>query len=83
MNEITQEQYEDAVLMITGRPEWNDFALGLIEEIKLSQQNVFTKDNWDAVCEEKGFCRGLAYVITLREQVIKVRQERTAQDADV
>lgn len=80
MNRIDVEDYEEAILEITGHPKWGHIVRGLLSEIEFSQQNVFLKNSWDEVLEEKGFCKGLAYVMTLREQVVKKREEA---DADV
>ncbi len=73
---IDQETIEDAVLTLTGAPEWKAIQEGLFREMQQSHANVFHQPTWEAVCEEKGFVRGLYYCLALREQVIAAQKQR-------
>ena len=78
---IDPQTLEDAILLVTGSPEWETIQRGLFNEIQASQMNVFNLESWDRMCEEKGFVRGLYYVITLREQLIAAKKQ--AEDANL
>jgi len=82
MSNVTPEQLEDAILLVTGSPEWQTITVGLFNEIKAAQANVFNLPTWDDVNEEKGFIRGLLYVITLRDQLVAAKTQAEA-DANV
>ena len=73
MSTITPEEYENAVLLVTGSPEWEVIQQGLYNEMQASQANALFLPAWDRVQEEKGFVRGLMYCITLREQFIAAK----------
>ena len=75
---VTQEDYENAVLLVTGSPEWEIIQQGLYNEIQASQGNALFLKDWDSVKEEKGFIRGLMYCITLREQFIAAKNQAEA-----
>ena len=72
---IDPQALEDAILLVTGSPEWETIQRGLFNEIQSSQMSVFNLPTWEDVCEEKGFARGLYYVITLREQFIAAKKQ--------
>jgi len=81
MKEYTPEEFEDAILLLTGSPNWGIIQKLLFNEIQTSHNNAFFLPTWEHVQEEKGFCRGLMYVITLREQLMAAKKQ--AEDADV
>lgn len=80
---ITPEALEDAILLTTDTPEWHVIQKALYHEIQAVQGNAFNLKDWDAVQLDKGFCRGLMYVITLREQLLASIKQAEADDADV
>jgi hypothetical protein len=75
MDETFAQELEDAILLVTDTPEWHTIQQGLFNEIQASQVNAFTLTTWDKFNEEKGFIRGLAYVITLRQQLLTAKQQ--------
>lgn len=81
MAEYTPEQYEDAVLIITGHEKWPILQSGLWNEIQASSNNALFLESWDKVQEEKGFIRGLMYVISLRDQMKAAKTQ--AEDANL
>ena len=68
---ITQEQFNDAVLDVTGGPNWDIIKQGLSNDIYQVQASTLDANSWEAVCEAKGFAQGLAYLINLRENTIR------------
>lgn len=66
---ITQEQYNDAVLSCTGGPEWDIVKQGFANDIYQTQCQALEAKDWGEVCENRGFARGLAYAMNLREVV--------------
>jgi hypothetical protein len=82
MDEEFAEQLDDAILMITDRPEWHTIQQGLYNEIQATQINSLALPSWDQINEAKGFVKGLAYVITLRQQLLTAKQQ-AADDANV
>lgn len=78
----TAQELEDAILLVTGMPEWHTLQVGLFNEIQAVQSNAFMLSSWDKVNEERGFCKGLMYVVTLRDQLIAAKTQAEA-DADV
>jgi len=81
-NEVNAEELENAVLLVTGSPEWETIQKGLFNEIQAAHYNALFLPTWEKVNEEKGFVRGLMYCITLREQMIAAKRQAEA-DADV
>ncbi|MHC4649076.1 MAG: hypothetical protein ACYTBJ_26795 [Planctomycetota bacterium] len=69
MADFTKEQIIDAVLEVTADTHWPQVQQLLLNEIRNAQSQALFLDSWDKVNEEKGFCRGLMYVMTLREQL--------------
>jgi len=77
---ITQDQFDAAILEVTGGPNWDIVKEGLRAEIYQTQANVFTKNDWGEVQRSRGFAEGIAYCMNLRELTI---QARAQSDADV
>lgn len=73
--------YFDAMITLTAYPEWKILLEELKKEIYHSQANCLENaSTWDAVCVEKGWVKGLAYVINLRDNT-KTAME--THDADL
>jgi len=79
---ITQEQLDEAILTITGRPEWDIVASFLTHEALVVRDACADADTWEQVKHGRGFADGLAYVVNLRDATIRAMNERAA-DADV
>ena len=67
---MTQDEYNEAVLERTSGPNWDIVVKGLKNDIYHTQAMAFDAKDWGAVCELKGFARGLAYCMNLRNVVI-------------
>lgn len=81
MVEYTKEDFEDALLIITGHEKWPILQQVLYNEMQVSSDNGLFLPTWEKVQEEKGFIRGLMYVVSLRDQV-KAAQKQ-AEDANL
>lgn len=66
---ITQEKFNEAVLDVTGGPNWDIVKLGLSNDIYQAQAQALDAGSWEEVCRLRGFAQGLAYVMNLREVV--------------
>ena len=78
---MTQDEFNAAALEVTGGPAWDIVKKGLEHDIYNTQTQVFDTPDWGAVCELKGFARGIAYCINLRELVIQSIQTAKANEA--
>lgn len=75
------EQFKEAMLTLTGSPEWDMLLDELKKEIYQHQANLLDNaKNWDSVVFTKGWCSALAYIVTLRDRT-KAMQE--VDDANV
>ena len=83
MNQLTQEQLDDAVLTLSGTPEWAIVMQGLQADIYHMQASVFDAPDWDTVNKLRGFAEGLAYVINLRNTVTGLKEIEEANRAPV
>jgi len=72
---ITQEQLDDAVLTITGHPDWSIIVKGLENDIYHTQASMADASSWDQVNELRGFMKGLAFVINLRNTIKAVKEQ--------
>lgn len=70
MNNITQDQFNAAVLNVTAGPDWDIIKKGLQNDIYQIQAGALDAKDWDTVCESRGFAQGVAYMINLRDSVI-------------
>lgn len=69
MERVNPEELENAILLLTDRPEWHTMVKGLYNEVEATHFNALYNNSWDDVVEARGFVKGLMYVITLREQL--------------
>jgi uncharacterized protein YbcC (UPF0753/DUF2309 family) len=72
---MTQDDFNNAVLTCTGHPEWELVKKGLANDIYQAQSRALDAKDWDEVCELKGFAKGLAFIISLRESTISAAQQ--------
>lgn len=68
-NDITQAEFNEAVLEVTGGPNWDVVKKGLANDIYQTQASALDAADWGQVCELRGFARGIAYMMNLREAV--------------
>jgi hypothetical protein len=64
---VTPEQFNEAVLDVTGGPSWDVFKKGLESDIYNIQAQALTAERWEEVCELRGFAKGLAFIMNIRE----------------
>ena len=77
---ITQEALDDAILGITGNPDWQIVAKFLVNEAIIARDQCADAQTWEQVQRLSGFAEGIAYVVNLREMTERAMEER---DADV
>ena len=61
------DQYFENIMVLTGTPEFRVLVAELERMVYTLQANAFEAPSWDRVQEDKGFAKGLAYIINLRE----------------
>jgi hypothetical protein len=75
---ITQEQLDDAILGITGTPNWEIIAQFLVNEAIQSRDMCADAQSWEDVQKLSGFAEGLAFVVNLRSMTETALEERNA-----
>ena len=75
---ITQEQLDDAILTVTGMPDWELVIKFLVHEALITRDSCADAQSWEEVCSRRGFAEGLAYVANLRETTKRAQEERNA-----
>jgi len=75
---MTQEQLDNAILTITGNPEWALVAEFLAREALISRDSCADAISWEDVNKRAGFSDGLAFVLNLREMTERAMEERNA-----
>lgn len=73
--DITQEQMTEAILSVTGGPDWEIVKKVLLADIYNIQAGALDAKSWEAVCEARGFAAALAYIVNLRETTISAMNE--------
>lgn len=66
MNRQDQQYFED-ITTLTGYPEWAVLVKELEHMIYHTQANAIERTSWEKVNEDRGFAKGLAYIVNLRE----------------
>jgi hypothetical protein len=74
-------KYYEGILTVTAMPEWGAFVEDIKREIYHIQANALEHSTWEKVCEARGEARGLARIVNLRDDAIRLLQE--ADDAPV
>lgn len=64
---VTQEQLNDAILSLTGKPEWDILSKFLVSEAMAARDSCADANTWEDVLRKRGFSDGLAFVVNLRE----------------
>lgn len=75
--DFTQEQFNMAVLNVTAGPDWDIVKKGLANDVYQVQAGALDAESWEQVCESRGFAQGLAYMINLRENTLRVIEVET------
>jgi len=75
---ITQEKLDEAILTITGNPDWAIVAEFLATEAIIARDSCADADSWDIVNKRSGFADGLAYVLNLRDMTEQSMEQRNA-----
>lgn len=81
--ERANSKYYEAMITLTAYPEWKEWCDEIAKEIYQIQANALESKDYGDLCERKGFAKGLAYVINLRDDTLKARQIEESNDADV
>jgi uncharacterized protein YbcC (UPF0753/DUF2309 family) len=61
------DKYFEEIMTLTGTPEFATLVEELERMVYNLQANAFDATSWEQVQEDKGFAKGLAYIINLRE----------------
>lgn len=77
---ITQEKLDEAILDVTGDPNWDIMAAFLAREALVARDSCADVDSWEEVNKRRGFADGIAYVLNLREMTVKAMEQ---SDADI
>lgn len=84
---MNQDDFNEAVLTCTGHPEWDLVKKGLSNDIYQAQAQALDAKSWEEVCELRGFAKGLAFIINLRENTLAARAQGSSllgvDDADL
>lgn len=74
------KKFYEAVINITADPAWADIVKDIKAEIYQIQAGSLEATNWDAVCEARGYAKGLARIVNLRDDAIRILQEAESAD---
>lgn len=72
---MTQDDFNEALLDVTGGPQWDVVKKGLANDIYAAQAQALDAKSWEEVCELRGFAKGLAFVMNLRENLIAANKQ--------
>lgn len=61
------DPYFEGIMTLTGTPEWEMLVEELEKMVYEIQANALEAGSWEQVQQDKGFAKGLAYMIHLRE----------------
>ena len=75
---MTQEELDDAILTITGRPEWALVAELLAREAIISRDMCADSPTWEDVQRRAGFAEGLSFVLNLRNMTEQAQENYDA-----
>ena len=76
----TDTEFLDKMITLTAYPEWSDLVSDLKSLIYHMQADAFESGSWDKLNEDKGFAKGLGYIVNFRETV---KSARGINDANV
>jgi hypothetical protein len=75
---MEQDEWMEAILTVTGGTDWDVVKKWLATEIYTKQAESLEAENWDVLCENRGFAQGLAYIMNIRETVIAIKAQEVA-----
>ena len=75
---IEDDKYFEQMMTLTGTPEWKVLVTELERMIYQSQANAFEAESWEKLQVEKGFSKGLMFIVSLRELLRKTREIENA-----
>ncbi len=76
---MTDTKFAEDMITLTAYPEWHELVKDLKNTIYHVQSNALEAKSWDKLCEERGFARGLAYMVNLREDMKKYKDLADAE----
>lgn len=74
----TDEKYIEDMIVLTAYPEWDVLVKDLEAVIYHMQANAFEATDWDQLQQDKGFAKGLAYFINMRDTMKKLKENADA-----
>lgn len=84
MSQVSDERIIEAILSVTSGPDWDVFKHALAQEIFALQGTSLDAESWDEIKEARGFARGLAFVINIRETTLALLEmQKEANDGSV
>lgn len=78
---ITQEQLDEAILGELGRPDWAYISAYLVNQALVARDACADATSWEQVQQLRGFAEGLAFVVNLRENTQKVKEQEATNAA--
>ena len=75
---MTQQELDEAILGITGLPEWHLICGFLVNEALQTRDQCADAKDWGDVQRMAGFAEGIAFVVNLREMTERVLEETNA-----
>ena len=70
--------FQEAMITLTGYPEWKVMVKDLESLIYHTQSNALEARSWEKLNEDKGFARGLQFVVGLRDRIKSTQQVEKA-----
>ena len=67
------QKYFDAMMTLTGTPEWDMMVEDIEKLIYEVQANSLEVPSWDQLCEGRGFAKGLQYIIGIRDRLVTTK----------
>jgi len=70
----TDDKFIEDMLQLTSYPEWKILVKDLESQVYHTQANSLEAKSWDKVCEARGFAQGLAYIVNLRDTILRAKE---------
>ena len=84
---MTQDEFNEAILTVTAGPAWDLVKRGLANDIYNAQAQALDVKSWDEVCELRGFAKGLAFMMNIRDNTLRAKAQGSSlmavEDANV
>ena len=72
---ITQEQLDEIILAEMGRPDWDIIRTYLAQQAMIHRDACSDANSWEEVQKLRGFANGLAFVVNLREDTQRAKEQ--------